>query len=54
MSLQSITASVPAARLHGVRRFTVPLVVVMAAVALYDLATATDVRDTLAAYAAVH
>jgi hypothetical protein len=54
MSLQSIAATVPAPRLHGVRRFTVPLVVALAAAALYDFATAADIRDAMAAYAAVH
>ncbi|MFT4046672.1 MAG: hypothetical protein QM661_08250 [Solimonas sp.] len=54
MSLQSIAASVPTSRIQGVRRFTVPLFVVLAAAALYDFATAADVRDAMAAYAAVH
>lgn len=53
MSLQSIAASVPTRRLQGVRRFTVPLVVALAAVTLYDTATTTDVGAALAMAAAV-
>ncbi|WP_157622911.1 hypothetical protein [Solimonas soli] len=54
MSLQSITASVAASRPHGVRRFTAPLVVALAAVALCDIAAAPGLRAAAAAYGAAH
>ncbi len=54
MSLQSFAATVTASRPRGIRRFTAPLVVALAAAALYDFAAATDVRDAMVAYAAVH
>jgi hypothetical protein len=53
MSLQSIAASVPTRRLQGVRRFTVPLFVALAAVALYDTVTTTNVGDATAIAVAV-
>jgi hypothetical protein len=54
MSLQPIAETLKPRRLRGVRRYTVPLVVALAAVALFDFVTAADVRDAMAAYAAVH
>ncbi|HET8882192.1 MAG TPA: hypothetical protein VFM56_08460 [Solimonas sp.] len=53
MSLQSIAASVPIRRLQGVRRFTVPLFVALAAVALHDAAMATGVHDAMTMAVAV-
>lgn len=53
MSLQSIAASVPIRRLQGVRRFTVPLFVALAAVALHDTATTTDAGDAMTMAVAV-
>lgn len=51
MSLQTIAATVAATRPRGVRRYTVPLVLALAALALYDVATLPAPRGAPATHA---
>lgn len=52
MSLQTMAATVAVTRPRGVRRYTVPLVLALAALAVYDVATVPASRAAPPAQAA--